>query len=216
MRFGIGTGVAIAVLLLTTVSCGEGLPELSHEQEAIQGAMPTGSHFNLNIIGKTKEKTAEACDGGHVIFVPLQGSSKIVLSEGEFAVVDCDGTDGTAAFQLPNPDPENSGTTRYSVWARSLAKPGGHATSTTCATEPVSGELFCSVSSMVLVREKGKSSFTNVSRELLYVYADLEGDGTIERYPLFDSRLQDYFWNYQNNGLRLAQLRFYPVPTTVP
>jgi hypothetical protein len=28
---------------------------------------------------------------------------------------------------------------------------------------------------------------------------------------IFDSALQDYFWNYQNNGLRLAQLRFYPM-----
>jgi hypothetical protein len=28
---------------------------------------------------------------------------------------------------------------------------------------------------------------------------------------IFDPSLQDYFWNYQNNGLRLAQLRFYPV-----
>jgi hypothetical protein len=34
------------------------------------------------------------------------------------AVLDGNGTDGVAAFQLPNPDPTNSGTTTYSVWAR--------------------------------------------------------------------------------------------------
>jgi hypothetical protein len=28
---------------------------------------------------------------------------------------------------------------------------------------------------------------------------------------IFDNALIDYFWNYQNNGLRLAQLRFYPI-----
>ena len=34
-------------------------------------------------------------------------------------------------------------------------------------------------------------------------------------YPLFDNALEDYFWSYDNNGLKLLQLRFYPVPTDV-
>jgi hypothetical protein len=68
----------------------------------------------------------------------------------------------------------------------------------------------------VQVRSTGKSSFTNVSKELLYLYADINGDGTVERYNLFDSALQDYFWQYDNNNLKLLQLRFYQVPTTVP
>ncbi len=68
---------------------------------------------------------------------------------------------------------------------------------------------------MVLVREKGKNSFTNVSKYLLYIYVDLDGDGQAERYSLFDEALQDYFWNYDNNGLKLAQLRFYEIPTDV-
>jgi len=78
------------------------------------------------------------------------------------------------------------------------------------------GEVYCSIYSMVLVREKGKSSFTNVSRELLYIYADTNDDGTLERYNLFNAALSDYFWQYDNSGLRLAQLRFYEIPTTVP
>jgi hypothetical protein len=28
---------------------------------------------------------------------------------------------------------------------------------------------------------------------------------------LFDLMLQDYFWQYDNKGLRLLQLRFYPL-----
>ena len=28
---------------------------------------------------------------------------------------------------------------------------------------------------------------------------------------LFDTCLQNYFWNYDNNGLKLLQLRFYPA-----
>lgn len=177
---------------------------------------PSGAHYNLNIIGVPKGKTADMTDSsGHRIFVPLQGNCKINLSPGDFQVLDGNCTDGPAAFQLPNPDPNNDGVTEYSVYARALGKPGGSSTTTTCATDPTTGEEWCSVYSMVLVREKGKSSFSNVSNVLLYIYADIDGDGTIERYPLFDDKLQDYFWSYDNNGLKLAQLRFYQISTNV-
>ena len=129
---------------------------------------------------------------------------------------DANGTDGTAAFQLPNPDPENDGVTAYSVFARALGRPGGSSTTTTCATDPATGDLYCSTESMVLVRESGRSRFENVSRELLYIYADLNDDGILERVPLFDQSLTGYFWDYDNQGLKLAQLRFYECTTTVP
>jgi hypothetical protein len=178
---------------------------------------PSGSHYNLNIIGVSQNKSADLTGGdGHRIFVPLSGSTKIMLNEGDFQVLDANGTDGSASFQLPNPDPTNSGTTTYSVYARALGKPGGSSTQTTCATDPTTGDVYCSIYQSVQVRGTGASKFTNVSRELLYVYADIDGDGTIDRMPLFDSRLQDYYWQYDNNGLKVLQLRFYEVPTTVP
>lgn len=178
---------------------------------------PSGSHYTLNIIGVSKDKSADMTgNSGHRIFVPLWSASKIQLAEGDnFAVLDANGTDGTARFQLPNPDPDNDGTTRYSVYARALGRPGGSSTTTACATDPVSGDEYCSVYSMVLVRDTGPGKFANVSRQLLYVYADLDGNGTVERYPLFSSALEDYFWSYDNHGLKVAQLRFYEVPTTV-
>lgn len=176
---------------------------------------PSGAHYNLNIIGVAKGKTADMTNNGHRIFVPLVGKTSINLSEGPYQVLDANGTDGKAAFQLPSPDPDGDGTTVYSVYARALGKPGGRSTTTTCAIDPVSLETYCSIYSMVVVRNKGKSSFTNVSRELLYVYADINADGVTERLPLFDSRLQDYYWSYDNNGLKVVQLRFYEVPTTV-
>jgi hypothetical protein len=37
----------------------------------------------------------------------------------------------------------------------------------------------------------------------------------VERTPLFGDALTDYFWQYDNSGLKLAQLRFYPQPTDV-
>jgi hypothetical protein len=177
---------------------------------------PSGPHYNLNIIGVSKEKTADMTgNNGHRIFVKLQGNTKINLSEGDdYQVLDANGTDGTAEFQLPNPDPDNDGITEYSVYARALGGPGGSSTTTTCAFD-ADGTQWCSSEHMVLVRSKGKSTARNVSKELLYIYADLDGDGHDERYPLFDDALQDYYWSYDNNGLKLAQLRFYEIPTDV-
>ena len=63
---------------------------------------------------------------------------------------------------------------------------------------------------------KGKSSFLNVSKSLLYIYADVDGDLVLDRVPLFDDRLTGYFRDYDNLGLKLAQLRFYECTTTVP
>jgi hypothetical protein len=73
-------------------------------------------------------------------------------------VLDANGTDANgASFQLPNPDPDNDGITEYSVWARALGKPGGSSTTTTCAYD-LAGELWCSVYTMVLVRDKGRAN----------------------------------------------------------
>jgi hypothetical protein len=178
---------------------------------------PSGPHFNLNVIGVPKDKTADMTgSSGHRIFVPLTGKCKINLGEGDFTVIDGNCTDNNqASFQLPNPDPENDGVTEYSVWARALGKPGGNSSMTTCATDPLTLEEWCSVESMVAFRDKGQSTFTDVSRELLYIYVDLDGDGMVERYNLFNDALQDYFWNYDNNGLKLLQLRFYEIPSLV-
>lgn len=178
---------------------------------------PSGAHYNLNIIGVQKGKTADMNgSNGHVIFMPITGKSKVLLEEGaDFKVLDANGTDGSAKFQLPNPDPDNTGITTYSVYARALGKPGGSSKMTPCATEIINGEELCSTQSLVSVRSSGKQSFTNVSQQLLYVYVDVDGDGDIDRVPLFDERMKDYFWSYDNKGLKLLQLRFYPISTNV-
>ncbi len=208
----------IALTLFASLS-GVALAAKSENGMNSGNGAPSGTHYNLNIIGVPKEKSAEMTKEtgiGHRIFVPLEGKARILLKEGDtFAVIDANGTDGPAKFQLPNPDPENDGVTVYSVWARPVGKPGGSSTVTTGAIDPVTGEEVYSLGSYVVVRSKGKSSFTNVSKELLYIYIDLDGDGNAERYPLFDDALQDYFWDYDNNGLKVLQLRFYGIPTDV-
>lgn len=173
---------------------------------------PSGSHYNLNIIGVPQDKSADMTgDNGHRIFVYLEGKTRIDLYKADsFGVIDANGTDdGRASFQLPHPDPDNDGETVYSVWVRALGKPGGGSTTTTCATDPTTGDEYCSSENLIIMREKGKSTFTKADRYLLYVYVDLDGDGNDERYPLFDEALEDYYWSYDNNGLKLLQMRFY-------
>jgi len=217
----IGVVVTAIIFLMVISSQKASAPSLQFQSTGAANltkgnGAPSGAHYNLNMIGVPKDKTADMTgSSGHRIFVPLTGSCQVKLAEGTFQVMDANCTDGTATFQLPNPDPANSGTTTYSVWARALGKPGGSSETTTCATDPTDGQLYCSVYTMIQIRSKGQSSFTNVSKQLLYIYADIDADGNLDRMPLFDSRLQDYYWQYDNSGLKNLQLRFYPVSTTV-
>ncbi len=188
---------------------------------------PSGAHYNLNIIGMAKAKNVDPnslTSDGHRIFVGLgtkdnTATTKISLVEGEdFAVLDYDGTDGSAKFQLPNPDPDGDGITAYSVYLRVLGKPGGKIRMATSATDPNVGEIVSDMR-VVSVRDKGQMKFSNVSADLLYIYAWIYDAGvwTYTRVPLFSDLLQDYLWSYDNNGVRLAQLRFYEgVTTQVP
>lgn len=228
-RLTLGLVAAAAVALMASSAMA------THKQTG-NGA-PNGSHETLNIVGVDKDKNANMKGGGSVIFAALWGNTKILLCEsgtvGEcaddgFYVIDKNGTDGVAKFALPNPDPTSGEATEndpsssvYSVFARALGTPGGSATITTCATDindpndPNDDVVVCTTEEVTLVRGKGKvAKFSNVTKNLLYIYAT--NDGALRRYALFDDRLEDYFWDYDNRGLRLAQLRFYPCSTVVP
>jgi hypothetical protein len=181
---------------------------------------PSGSHYNLNIIGVSKEKSADMTGGdGHRIFVSLGGNkpsdpvrTKILLSQstdGIFQVLDANGTDGSASFKLPAP-----GT--YSIWARPLGKPGGESKVTTCAIDPITLEEICSTSNEVFIRNTGKSSFRDVTTTLTTIDLDSSLTDVITAcgattVSLFDPCLEGYFWAYDNNGLKVLQLRFYPL-----
>jgi len=197
----------------------------------------SGPHYNLNIIGVDNPKTQPLTGGDrHTIFVGLGGksetvTSKIYLTPCPFAVCDgnafdpafaCDGSQIAsqgAVFQLPcdtdTPTatgcPAGVSSASYQIWARALGTPGGSATITTCATDDT-GALICSTDNVLLVRQKGKSSFTNVTSQLTSLNAcfDVSGSVVCETVSLFDPDLTDFLWQYGNNGLKLAQLRFYP------
>lgn len=223
-----------AILMLTAflVACADepSGPDMSDLTVLAAGAngngngAPTGWHYTLLIHGYGGDNSGFPAENGQNMWVKLQGNTKINLTEGDdFYVLDPDGTDGVAEFQLPNPDEDNDGVTTYSVFARGLGQ--GSATITTCADDPNSDDpddVICNTGELVVGLSKGNgkggNTFSNVSKELLYLWdVDLDGDGIVDlnRVPLFDDALEGYFWSYDNNGLRLAQLRFYPCSTDV-
>jgi hypothetical protein len=222
-RYTFLLSAAILMGLVIFTACSSDLRILPTEPEpapfsvAKGNGAPSGAHYNLNIIGVPKDKTAAMDNNsGHRIFVKLDGKSKIWLQEGEnFQVLDANGTDGNGAkFQLPDPDPDDDLVLSYSVWARALGKPGGKSQTRTCYVDTF-GVEYCSVDTLELERKKGKSTFTNVSKELLTLYVDIDNDGNLERVGIFDDEAWQYFWDYNNQGLKLAQLRFYPIETDV-
>jgi hypothetical protein len=223
-------GVAILALVALS-SCSDDAsspdssvsPRAALSTAATGNGAPSGSHYSLNIIGVAHQKTADMSGGGNVIFVSLGTkttavTTKILLeqsaSAGLFEVLDKNGTDGQASFSLPAP-----GT--YTIWARALGTPGGHAKITTCATD-VTGIVadgdICSTQNEVFVRGSGKSSFRNVTTALTTIALDPVADADAvtacggTTVSLFDPCLEGYFWQYDNNGLKLLQVRFYPLP----
>jgi hypothetical protein len=154
------------------------------------------------------------------------------------AAVDCSGasksTNG-AVFQLPcNTNIPNdqdvlvpcstpaAQTASYSVYARALGKPNAQATMTTCANDLTTGETVCSTENAVIARPVSatgnKPAWQNVTKELTSLVTTCLVDnaygfpceaGDTVRAALFTGEFEEWFWNYYNQGLRLAQLRFY-------
>jgi hypothetical protein len=164
--------------------------------------------------------------------------SNIWLTQGDFRVCDGNATDqaydcngaelGTkigAVFQLPcntnvAADVQCVGEmAAYEIWARALGKQGGKAYMTLCATETIdhdgNGILdeVCNtgMNVVLLERKKGQQKFQDVTDELTLLQANIDLDAAIEKVPLFATDFEDFVWYYDNQGLRLAQLRFYKI-----
>ncbi len=147
----------------------------------------------------------------------LEVTTKILLGlspTGTFDVLDKNGTDGEASFSLPAP-----GT--YTVYARALGTPGGRAKITTCATDITLTDpgTVCSTQNEVFIRDPGRSRFRNVTDALTTIVLDpVANAGAVTAcgattVSLFDPCLQGFFWQYDNNGLKILQVRFYPNPS---
>src|SRR6266481_3415072 len=190
---------------------------------------PSGAHYELGIIGVTDPKTQPLTGSNrHTIFVGLGSAKKgvtvttnIYLTQGPFAVCDgngfdpataCDGSPVSGAgngavFQLPCDtvtDTCLTGTSQaYTIWARAVGTPGGKSVVTTCGTTDL-GAVICSTASEVFMRGSGQQKFKDVTTELTTI------DTTLGTVSLFATGFENFFWQYNNTGLKLLQVRFYP------
>ena len=153
-----------------------------------------------------------------------------------FGVIDANATnDDGALFGIPDPcageDSTDGCTPRYAIWARAKAG-GGSATITTCAEEdyaPSDGgtyDIWCGDNGVTLTKRSDRQA-VDVTDNLLYMGITIDGtedalqnciEGTTDvdytgstdyDIYLFDRCFENYFWNYDNKGLKNLELRFY-------
>ena len=168
---------------------------------------PSGTHFNLNVIGVPKEKKGgEWNNNGHRTFVKLWGAdTKISIVKGDsFNVIDSDGTDGQTTLQLIDHYPGKTETSICQIYVRALGKPGGSGEVANSFVDEI-GNTWCSLESVSLIRNKGQTRFSDKTLELTTIYVDMTDDEVYnpEREYLFDNELWSYFWDYDNSGLKL-------------
>ena len=193
----------------------------------------SGPHYNLNIIGVPKGKTVDMTDSSrHTIFVPLSGSVKITYVAGtEFQVLDgnCTDADG-CTIEVPS-DP--LGDLCYDVYATGLGKPnaGQVIVNASCTIDGLIGSCADALllDTFTVDRPKGKPrrhDISDVFRATGCIDVNASGfcdsgDLQFNNVWIFNiPQLLDYFWDYNNTGLKLMQVRFYETTcgsfTTVP
>jgi hypothetical protein len=156
---------------------------------------------------------------------------------GDFGVIDANATNGDGAILgVPDPcadsDPLTACTPSYRVYARARGS-GGNATLTTCAEEAGTGfdttdDVWCGSNGITLYAKGPSTKASDITDNLLHLTitvngltdpqlagclgTKLDGSQTIDVF-LFDRCFENYFWNYDNNGLKNLELRFYKAPS---
>ena len=188
-----------------------------------------GTHYNLNIIGVQHGKTADMTNADrHTIFVPLGANGEVkscqifvvrnIANPGQFEVLDGNATDGSATIAVPFQD---YGTLSFNVYATALGRPGGQTSVDASVTfeDGTYGSLL--MGSFELKRGKGNPKPVNISdifRASGWIDVDASGtfdstiDTTFTNVWVFNvPTLLSYLWDYDNQGLKLMQVRFYPT-----
>ena len=177
----------------------------------------------------------------HTIFVPLQTVNNVkiyVTGDADpatagtqcgdrFQVLDGNATDGEATLLVPC---ELGGTMSFEVYAVGLGTPGGSAGvdvlctfQSTIILSPDTAAL-CATSlgafDVEVRREAGKPARQNISSVFrasgcVDVNNSLTcdtGDTAFSNVWIFNiAELMSYYWDYDNNGLKLMKVRFYPT-----
>jgi hypothetical protein len=161
--------------------------------------------------------TAYDCNG--VPLVP-PGFTTSSPAQGATFELPCN-TEITAATGTTLVPCTTGGSAEYEVWARVVGKPtppGGGVTVTTCAydfTIPTAPVLVCSTNNTGLLVKTKSNKFVNVTNALTSIVATVctTTAGVTTCTPtttaLFQAPFQFFFWDYDNNGAKVLQLRFY-------
>jgi hypothetical protein len=194
--------------------------------------------FKMNIIGVENAKNPPMNNTSRkTIFVRLQGRSDIFLTQGPFSVCDANSWDAAhdcngntignligSVFQLPcnlnivsepgDPGPllpcEPGVNACYDIYFRALGTPGGGVTITTCGVDATGMRICSSENTGLIVRGRGKPTFTKVTQELssLVGCVTVAGVETCGRFALFRDEFQQFLWQYDNQGLRNGMVVF--------
>ena len=62
------------------------------------------------------------------------------------------------------------------------------------------------------MRYKGKQTFQDVTSALTTLQGVVLPGGAVGSADLFAPGFSDFFWQYDNQGLKLLQVRLYPTP----
>jgi hypothetical protein len=195
--------------------------------------------LNIIGVPKDKTVPTMTGSNRHVIFVPLQSGGDVsrqvtiqYIAGDEFQVIDGNATDDNLAIiEVPS---ELLGDLCYDVYATGLGKPNGNAIVTAeCVIDgPTSGgpgdptfDESCTdlllLDTFTVHRTNGGSNkprrvtITDIFRATGCI--DVNDSGTLDSGDLcFNNvwvfnipQLLSYMWDYDNNGLKLMQIRFY-------
>jgi len=181
-------------------------------------SMPSGAHYNLNIIGWANSVQADGDvwngnDGGnngHRIFIPLKTTyvTDPCITTGPQEAVDLTANAPQKGVKITVTQGDSFGVLdcdatdgsaefqmqagNYDVYARALGKPGGCLDLDAYVFD---GDLYYLVGHIDLDRVSKKPVTKNVTQQLF---------GSLDVFSY-----EDYFWQVYNNGLKLFQLRFY-------
>ena len=209
--------LALVVVMILTLSVTPvfGVPK---------GIDMNGPHYNLNLVGKDKAMPGDYDNPDrHTMFVPETTDGFITPNElpgitiwmqrgPEFAVIDGNATDGEGRFQL--------GPGKYAVYICSKGKPGGdtYIAGWVQYTDPTGTLYYYLKVGEITVTRKWQDA-----HDLFWVTDAEDSLGLITQETwVFDylSLINGtdsyenaaYFWQFDNNGNKLIQVRFYPLP----
>lgn len=215
-------GILLAAIMVLTLGAGVALAGVGSD---IKASGDNGKHYQLNIIGVPKGKTANMDNPDRrTVFVNLGQTGAITTkinvmantaNPTQFEVIDGNGTDGEATIAVPY---TTYGTLSYNVYAIALGKPGGSVhvdAEVTFDTGTTAGLLMTEFD---LARNNGKPTVKNISDIFRASgWIDVNGNGVFDSGDMTFTNvwvfnvptLLDYYWDYTNSGLKLMQLRFY-------